>query len=172
MEEDDIAQSAEIERDAFPSMFPYTAFRQELNKKLARYLVAWRSDDPRAVGRPDEGSPLLHRLMEGSARCPATQVFRLDTRPAIHRRLPGPVVYGRRRSHCLSRRPTRLPCPGDRRVSAGPRRFARRCGIVRTPSHWRFGPPTTLRATCTPNMGSRTAACAEHTTVTTAKTRS
>ena len=66
MEEDDIAQSAEIERDAFPSMFPYTAFRQELNKRLARYLVAWRSDDSRAVGRPAEGSPLLHRLMEGA----------------------------------------------------------------------------------------------------------
>ena len=66
MEEDDIAQSAEIERDAFPSMFPYTAFRHELNKKLARYLVASRRDGPRAADRSTDGRPFLHRLMEGA----------------------------------------------------------------------------------------------------------
>ena len=66
MEEDDVAQSAEVERDAFPSMFPYTAFRHELNKKLARYLVAWRRDGPRAVGRSTDGRPLLYRLVEGA----------------------------------------------------------------------------------------------------------
>ena len=65
MEEDDVDQSAEIERDAFPSMFPYTAFRQELNNKIARYFVAWRSDGPHAVDRSTEGRPFLHRVMEG-----------------------------------------------------------------------------------------------------------
>ena len=42
---DDISQSERIEREAFPSMFPPTAFRRELNNRLARYLVAWRLNE-------------------------------------------------------------------------------------------------------------------------------
>ena len=43
--EADVAQSAEIERDAFPTLFPPTSFRRELKNRLARYIVAWRRDD-------------------------------------------------------------------------------------------------------------------------------
>ena len=41
---DDIAQSAEIERDAFPTMFPPTPFARELKNRRASYLVAAVSD--------------------------------------------------------------------------------------------------------------------------------
>lgn len=62
----DIRQSEEIERDAFPTLFPPTSFRSELTRRNAAYLVAWRQDrpaqhagnstgrraTPRAVSRP------------------------------------------------------------------------------------------------------------------------
>ena len=66
MEEYDIAQAAEIERDAFPSQFPYTAFKQELNNRIARYLVAWRADDPHAVDRGVPDRPLMRRIIDGA----------------------------------------------------------------------------------------------------------
>ena len=37
---DDIVQAAEVEREAFPTLFPPTAFRSELGKQNASYLVA------------------------------------------------------------------------------------------------------------------------------------
>ena len=45
MEERDLLQCAEVERDAFPALFPPTSFRRELKNKLARYMVATRIDD-------------------------------------------------------------------------------------------------------------------------------
>ena len=42
---DDVAQAAEIERDAFPETFPPTSFTRELGNKVARYLVAWRREE-------------------------------------------------------------------------------------------------------------------------------
>lgn len=39
----DIRQCEEIERDAFPTQFPYTSFRGELKKRNAVYLVCWTS---------------------------------------------------------------------------------------------------------------------------------
>ena len=41
----DLAQAAEIERDAFPTLFPPTSFRRELKNRMARYIVAVRRDD-------------------------------------------------------------------------------------------------------------------------------
>ena len=46
MREQDLAQAAEIERDAFPTQFPPTSFRRELKNHLARYLVAFRTQAP------------------------------------------------------------------------------------------------------------------------------
>ena len=52
----DIPQVAEIEREAFPEMWPPTSFRRELKNRLARYLVAYeRVDD-----RPSEPTPALN----------------------------------------------------------------------------------------------------------------
>jgi ribosomal-protein-alanine N-acetyltransferase len=76
LEERDIAQSAEIERDAFPSLFPPTSFRRELKNQMASYLVAWRldgveeedaysppiSDGPQQVN----GRPLITRLFQNA----------------------------------------------------------------------------------------------------------
>ena len=73
MEARDISQCAELERDAFPTLFPPTSFRRELNNRAAAYLVACRetADEPQDLGDPSvisvtdgDGAPgLLARLM-------------------------------------------------------------------------------------------------------------
>ena len=76
LEEKDVAQSAEIERDAFPALFPPTSFRRELNNRMASYLVAWRRDDvenanalpseqPNASEEQDS-RPLVSRLISNA----------------------------------------------------------------------------------------------------------
>ncbi|MCH8870089.1 MAG: ribosomal protein S18-alanine N-acetyltransferase [Chloroflexi bacterium] len=52
LQEADTAQAAEIERDAFPTLFPPTPFRRELRNRMASYLVATRRDD---LGTTHEG---------------------------------------------------------------------------------------------------------------------
>ena len=54
MQEQDLAQAAEIERDAFPTLFPPTSFRRELKNRLARYLVAWRREAPPEIAAHHE----------------------------------------------------------------------------------------------------------------------
>lgn len=73
LEERDILQSEEIERDAFPTLFPPTSFRRELKNSMAAYLVAWRRDDvlqpaPRAgdSGHGYSNRPLLNRLIHNA----------------------------------------------------------------------------------------------------------
>ena len=67
--EGDIAQSTEIERDAFPTMFPPTSFKREMKNRRASYLVAWVMDPNLAPEAPapqsEEGPrrPLLGRWM-------------------------------------------------------------------------------------------------------------
>jgi len=59
MEEGDIPQVAEIEREAFPEVWPPTSFRRELTNPLARYLVCRKEGSrvevpaplPSALGR-------------------------------------------------------------------------------------------------------------------------
>ncbi|MFQ5874628.1 MAG: hypothetical protein ACE5JL_12625, partial [Dehalococcoidia bacterium] len=36
----DISQVLEVEREAFPTLWPPSSFKRELNNKLARYIVA------------------------------------------------------------------------------------------------------------------------------------
>jgi ribosomal-protein-alanine N-acetyltransferase len=51
----DIAQVMDIERQSFPSMWPQTAYRRELQNKVARYFVITeRRDEPPAA---DAASP-------------------------------------------------------------------------------------------------------------------
>ena len=52
--EADIPQSVEIEREAFPALFPPTSFQRELRKRMASYLVACRTERIQA-GSPDAG---------------------------------------------------------------------------------------------------------------------
>ena len=62
MQERDLAQAAEIERDAFPTLFPPTSFRRELKNRLARYLVAWsRHAPPEVAAQYETPSPSVSR---------------------------------------------------------------------------------------------------------------
>ena len=62
MQERDLAQAAEIERDAFPTLFPPTSFRRELKNRLARYLVAWSPQaPPEVVAQYENVSPSVSR---------------------------------------------------------------------------------------------------------------
>lgn len=45
MHRQDILQVQKIDRDAFPTEWPPTNFTRELNNKMARYIVAYNSDD-------------------------------------------------------------------------------------------------------------------------------
>ncbi len=70
---EDIPQVADIEREAFPTTWPPTPLKKELNNKLARYLVA--SSELTEVGGDSEAEassslleaskPLLQRLFSG-----------------------------------------------------------------------------------------------------------
>lgn len=64
MEMGDIPQVMDIERESFPTMWPQTTYRKELNNKLARYLVAYEPIDEPPIQRPPAGglSGLLRRL--------------------------------------------------------------------------------------------------------------
>ena len=76
MEERDLGQCAEVEKDAFPTLFPPTSFRRELRNRIARHLVLARSGD--SVGGDSDLPPLpeasvethngalLNRLMTGA----------------------------------------------------------------------------------------------------------
>ena len=71
--ERDIAQSAEIEREAFPSLFPPTQFKRELKNRRASYMVAWLQDNGQASAPPAPGPeeeprrPLFGRLLHTAA---------------------------------------------------------------------------------------------------------
>jgi ribosomal-protein-alanine N-acetyltransferase len=68
MQERDLAQAAEIERDAFPTLFPPTSFRRELKNRLARYLVAWRLEaHPELTRQPAESPSGITRLWHSAA---------------------------------------------------------------------------------------------------------
>ena len=74
LEDGDISQSAEIERDAFPSLFPPTSFRRELQNRIARYLVACRDETggdanvPTVHSSSEESGPrpLIRRLLHNA----------------------------------------------------------------------------------------------------------
>jgi ribosomal-protein-alanine N-acetyltransferase len=51
MHKEDLAQVAEIDREAFPTQWPPPNYRQELQNQLARYIVV--CDDTRTVTEPE-----------------------------------------------------------------------------------------------------------------------
>ena len=70
LEQRDVAQSSEIERDAFLNSLPSTPFRRELKNRRARYLVAWLRDlvmegEAGATGVPDLPTVVIHRPLIG-----------------------------------------------------------------------------------------------------------
>ncbi len=60
----DVVQAAEVERDAFPTLFPPTAFRRELGKRNASYLVAEQLASCGAPHEPRQGG-LFGSLLSG-----------------------------------------------------------------------------------------------------------
>ena len=78
LEESDIHESEQIEREAFPNQFPPTSFRRELKNRIARYLVACRRDaatdtwssTSAAPGVPgkNRSSPLMGTLIRGARK--------------------------------------------------------------------------------------------------------
>ncbi len=77
MEEADISQVAQVEREAFPTQGPGAPFRKELQNRLARYLVAGESltggpkhsssndNHAAAPSESSQGQPLLTRWFSG-----------------------------------------------------------------------------------------------------------
>ncbi len=68
MEERDLLQCAEIERDAFPALFPPTSFKREFKNKIARYLIVARVDEDGSARAPDASEtdgdrPFINRLL-------------------------------------------------------------------------------------------------------------
>jgi ribosomal-protein-alanine N-acetyltransferase len=77
----DVPQATEIERDAFPTLFPPTSFPRELKNRMAKYLVAWR----RADSEPEPSD--------------STENLRGDTPLSVSRLLEGArSLWSRRRS--------------------------------------------------------------------------
>lgn len=60
----DVVQAVEVERDAFPTLFPPTAFRRELGKRNASYLVAEQLASCGAPNEPRQGG-LFGSLLSG-----------------------------------------------------------------------------------------------------------
>ena len=73
MEWDDIDQVAAIEREAFPTLWPPTAYRREIKNHMAEYLVCVREGEYVAV---DPGARGLARIFRRNRR-----------RAPVHRRL-------------------------------------------------------------------------------------
>ncbi len=82
MEERDLNQAAEIEKDAFPTLFPYTSFRRELRNKIARYLVAVRDDGAESQ---EPGLPPLPEVTARSADGPILRRIVRSARDALNR---------------------------------------------------------------------------------------
>ena len=69
MRKEDIPQVVEIDREAFPTMWPPANYRHELENRLARYIVACddveRVEEPKTKATPKKGfSGLLSRLRQ------------------------------------------------------------------------------------------------------------
>jgi [ribosomal protein S18]-alanine N-acetyltransferase len=67
MQERDIPQVLEIDREAFPTQWPhptYNSFKQELRNRLARYIVVCRSNEPdQSFGEKTRTTTLWDKLL-------------------------------------------------------------------------------------------------------------
>jgi ribosomal-protein-alanine N-acetyltransferase len=74
MTQEDLGQVNAIDREAFPTQWPQPNYRQELNNKLAHYIVACDDSRTLEVAGPEKWwgkSDLLSRLMSWSKRTPS-----------------------------------------------------------------------------------------------------
>ncbi len=69
---EDIPQVMDIERESFPSMWPQTAYRRELNNKIARYVVLCEVRDEEPQSPPVAGVwTAIRRIVGSGATAPA-----------------------------------------------------------------------------------------------------
>ena len=61
MRPEDIPQVAEIEREGFPTTWPHTPFKRELQNRMARYLVAWTRWEEESNDSSSEEQPVLEK---------------------------------------------------------------------------------------------------------------
>ncbi|MDP2916674.1 MAG: ribosomal protein S18-alanine N-acetyltransferase [Dehalococcoidia bacterium] len=63
---EDIAQITQIDREAFPTMWPPVNFRHELDNRLAHYIVVYGEEErtPEPVKPEQEPSGLAHRIKQ------------------------------------------------------------------------------------------------------------
>jgi len=74
MRESDIAQVMDIERQAFPSAWPQTAYKRELQNSAARYLVITETNDnPGEGAAPPRGIRSAIRRVVGGEPPPADE---------------------------------------------------------------------------------------------------
>ncbi len=80
LELQDVPQVAQIEKEAFPTLWPPTPFKRDLHNRLARYLVAWEVPGPQAQNPAPTASTLvspfwrrLFRKERAGSREPAAQ---------------------------------------------------------------------------------------------------
>jgi len=68
MHGDDITQVMDIERESFPSMWPQTAYRRELQNKVARYFVITEAaEEPAPEGAAPGLWGTIRRIVGGEA---------------------------------------------------------------------------------------------------------
>ena len=66
MQDGDIAQALEIDREAFPTQWPhpsYTSFKQELRNRLACYLVVTKPRTPEMTEHVNDGKTLWQKFV-------------------------------------------------------------------------------------------------------------
>ena len=73
MTEHDIPQVMDIEREAFPSSWPQTAYRRELQNKAARYLVITEPADDAPNASPASGVWGALRRIVGAEHVPSDE---------------------------------------------------------------------------------------------------
>ena len=68
---EDISCVAKVERQAFPTLWPPTPFKRELDNRLAKYLIAWEPKPSDAThsnrSEPAESPDISHRSFLGRA---------------------------------------------------------------------------------------------------------
>ena len=134
----DRAQSEEIERESFPTLFPPTSFRRELDNRRANYQVAFRpfADGEAAESPQTRHAPLAEALLrsarglvkrERDSWAPDRQRPHRPYRPQVAgcSWAPGTWPAGER-PHRHHMHPQVAPGAGGRRATADRRDRARR----------------------------------------------
>ena len=120
---EDVAQAAEIERDAFPETFPPTSFTRELGNRVARYLVAWRREEVESDETPnpyvdteeevDGGQGGVRRFIRNARGLLPWRTTAWEPGTAVLDRVPGHLAGAGRGAHRFGGSAHRVPGHGS-----------------------------------------------------------